>query len=49
MVKYDGGVDGEDFVNKERQLDSDYSAFMAELEGKSGGCAWQRSRGGDYG
>jgi len=22
-------------VNKERQLDSDYSAFMAELDGKS--------------
>lgn len=28
--------DGEDKVNKERQLDSDYSAFMAELDGKSG-------------
>lgn len=39
MVKNDGGVDGEDFVNKERQLDSDYSAFMAELEGKSGSSA----------
>jgi len=34
MVKSDGGG-GEDMVNKERQLDSDYSAFMAELDGKS--------------
>jgi len=35
MVKSDGGGGGEDMVNKERQLDSDYSAFMAELDGKS--------------
>ncbi len=35
MVKNDGGGGGDDVVNKERQLDSDYSAFMAELDGKS--------------
>jgi len=34
MVK-SGGGGGEDTMNKERQLDSDYSAFMAELDGKS--------------
>eukprot|EP00573_Skeletonema_grethae_P001409 CAMPEP_0201691316 /NCGR_PEP_ID=MMETSP0578-20130828/4495_1 /ASSEMBLY_ACC=CAM_ASM_000663 /TAXON_ID=267565 /ORGANISM="Skeletonema grethea, Strain CCMP 1804" /LENGTH=743 /DNA_ID=CAMNT_0048176491 /DNA_START=34 /DNA_END=2265 /DNA_ORIENTATION=- len=34
MAKSDG-AGGEDTVKKERQLDSDYSAFMAELDGKS--------------
>ena len=29
-----GSGGGEDLVRKERQLDSDYSAFMAELDGK---------------
>jgi len=35
MAKSDGGGGGEDTVKKERQLDSDYSAFMAELDGKT--------------
>lgn len=46
MVKSNDGSGGEDKVNKERQLDSDYSAFMAELDGKSSSSAAAAAGGG---